>query len=174
MQHRTKILAAVATICASVAACGPKAGGAGDSAGATTAAAPADRSADEAAIKGLDTVYFNAVKAKDVNMLASVYANDAVSMPPNNPQLNGHDDIVKYNDAMLKAPNFAMTGDTKTVTFSDDGTLAYSTGTYSATWNDAKGKAMKEDGKFLNVMKKVDGKWKIIVDSFSSNNPAQM
>jgi uncharacterized protein (TIGR02246 family) len=174
MQHRMKILASMIIAAGVAVACGPKPAATTDSAGAATAAAPADRSADEAAIKALDQQYFSAVKAKDVNMLADTYSNDAVSMPPNNPPLMGHDDIVKYNDAMLKTPNFGMTGETKTVSFSDDGTVAYAWGTYSATWTDAKGKAVKDEGKYLNVLRKVDGKWKVVMDSFSSNSPAQM
>ena len=175
MQHRIKILASIVFAAGITAACGPKAAANADSTAAATAAAPAfDKAAAEAEIKAGDQSYFAAVKAKDVNMLASTYANDAVSMPPNNPQLNGHDEIVKYNDGMLKTPNFTMTGETKTVSFSDDGTVAYASGTYSASWTDAKGKTVKDDGKYLNVLRKVDGKWKVVMDSFSSNMPAQM
>ncbi|HEV2083868.1 MAG TPA: nuclear transport factor 2 family protein, partial [Gemmatimonadales bacterium] len=103
------------------------------------------------------------------NAIAALYSNDAVSMPANSPLLVGHDAILKYNQDFLKVPHLAMTGESETIRFSDDGTMAYDTGKYSVSYVDAKGHTIKDEGKFLNVLKKVDGKWKIMVDAFSSN-----
>lgn len=133
---------------------------------------PADRAADEAAIRQMDDQFFAAVKAKDAAAAAALYAADAISMPPNSPPLMGRDAVMKYNADFFKAPQLAMTGESESIKFSDDGTVAYETGKYSATFADAKGKIIKDEGKFLNVMKKIDGKWRIVADAFSSNMPA--
>ena len=133
---------------------------------------PADRAADEAAIRQMDDQFFAAVKARDAAAAAALYADDAVSMPANSPPLMGREAVMKFNAEFFKAPQLAMTGGSESIKFSDDGTVAYETGKYSATFADAKGKIIKDEGKFLNVMKKIDGKWKIVADAFSSNMPA--
>jgi ketosteroid isomerase-like protein len=175
MQHRMKLVAFVVSAAAVTAACGPKPAASTDSAGATTAAAPAfDKSAAEAEIRANDKTYFDGVTAKDVKMIASGYANDAVSMPPNVPPLVGHDAMDKYNADMLKIPGFDITGEATEIHFSDDGTMAYAIGKYTAHYNDAKGKKLTEEGKYLEVVKKVDGKWKIVSDAFSPNAAPKM
>jgi uncharacterized protein (TIGR02246 family) len=175
MQHRMKILAFLVTASAVSAACGPKPAATTDSAGATTTAAPAfDKSAAEAEIRANDKTYFDGVKAKDLKMIASGYANDAVSMPPNIPPLAGHDAMDKYNTDMLKIPGFAITGEPTEIHFSDDGTMAYAIGKYTAQYNDAKGKQLTEEGHYFEVVKKVDGKWKIVADAFGPNAMPKM
>ena len=134
-------------------------------------AAPVDTKAAEAEIRKNDEDFFAGVKARDANALAATYANDAVSMPANSPPLVGHDAILKYNQEFVKLPQLAMTGGPETIGFSDDGTMAYDAGKYSASYADAKGHTSKDEGKYLNVLKKVDGRWKIVVDAFSSNLP---
>ena len=159
---------ALATI---VAGCDqPEMGGQREGASPPTAA-PFDRAAAEAEIRKGDEEFFNAVKAKDAQAIANTYASDAVSNPPNSPPLKGRDAIVKYNEEFLKLPKVTMTGETETIGFSDDGTLAYNTGKYTATFADEKGRTIKDEGKYLNVLRKVDGKWKVVVDAFSSNLP---
>src|SRR6266550_48756 len=171
MQNRIKIVAGVMLASAVIGGCGRKdTDEKEDSVKSTTAAAPAfDKKAAEAEIRAGDQVFFDGVKAKDAEVLASTYSNDAVSMPANSPPVKGHDAIKKFNEDFLKLPQVTMTGETEDVTFSDDGTMAYATGKYTASWVDAKGKKVTEDGKYLNVLKKVDGKWKVVADAFSGN-----
>lgn len=170
-----RAIVAFALTSAVLVACSPKDNStAVDTTKAATAAAAFDKGAAEAEIRSGDSTFFAGVKNKDGNMIASTYSDDAVSMPPNSPQLEGHDAIKKFNDDMLKLPNFTMTGETKSVKFSDDGTMAYVVGTYHATWNDAKGKPAAEDGKYINVEQKVGGKWKVVADAYSSNSTPKM
>jgi uncharacterized protein (TIGR02246 family) len=136
---------------------------------AGTPTASVDTKAAAAEIRKGDDDFFAAVKARDANAIAALYSNDAVSMPENSPPLVGHDAIQKFNQDFLKVPQLTMTGESETIRFSDDGTMAYDTGKYSVSFADAKGHTIKDEGKYLNVMKKVDGKWKVVVDAFSSN-----
>ena len=175
MQHRMKMLASIVIAAGLTAACGPKPDATADSAGAATAAATAfDKNAAEAEIRANDKTYFDGVTAKDLNMIASGYATDAVSMPPNVPPLVGHDAMNKYNTEMLKVPGFKIVGEPTEVHFSDDGTMAYANGKYTATYNDAKGKPVTEEGHYIEVLKKIDGKWKIVSDAFAPNAPPKM
>ena len=138
-------------------------------AAAAPAAVPVDKKAAETEIRSLDSAYFAAVKARDANAVAAVYANDAVSMGANTPALKGHDAIVKYYQDFLKTPQLTMSGGPEMVDISDDGSMAYDAGNYSVSFADAKGKVIKDHGKYLEVLKKVDGKWKVVVDADNSD-----
>ncbi len=176
MQNRIKIFAGVMLASAVIGGCAKKDTDEKEDSAKAAAPAPAafDKKAAEAEIRAGDQVFFSGVKAKDAEVLAGTYSNDAVSMPANSPPLKGHDAIKKFNEDFLKLPQASMVGATDDVAFSDDGTLAYATGHYSASWADAKGKKVAEDGKYLNVLKKVDGKWKVVADAFSGNAAPKM
>jgi ketosteroid isomerase-like protein len=47
--------------------------------------------------------------------------------------------------------------------------MAYAAGKYSASFTDPKGHPVKDEGKYLNVLRRVDGKWRVVADAFSSN-----
>ena len=176
MQNRIKIFAGAMLVSAVISGCAKKdTDEKEDSAKAAAPAVPAvDKKAAEAEIRAGDQVFFDGVKAKNAEVLASTYSPDAVSMPANSPPVKGHDAIKKFNEDFLKLPQVSMTGATDDVTFSDDGSLAYATGHYTASWADAKGKKVTEEGKYLNVLKKVDGKWKVVADAFSGNAAPKM
>jgi uncharacterized protein (TIGR02246 family) len=168
---RSPLIAAIAFVAAFIG-CTKKDAGTADTSNAMAAAAPAvDKSAAEATIRQADEAFNAAMKAKDANAAVALYSDDAVSNPPNSPPLVGIPAIRKYNEDFLKTPQIALTGEATSIKFSDDGSVAYETGKYSASWVDAKGRTIKDEGKFLNVWKNVDGKWKIVVDAFSSNLP---
>lgn len=174
MQGRNMMLvaAAVATVgCAKTSSSTTDTGMAGSTAAATPAV---DKTAAETEIRAGDAAFFAAAKAKNANAAADAYSNDAVSMPPNAPPLKGHDAIAKSFEDFFKLPQVMLTGETESVKFSDDGTLAYATGKYNASWADAKGKKVTEDGKYLNVLARVDGKWRIVADAYSSNTAPKM
>jgi uncharacterized protein (TIGR02246 family) len=128
-----------------------------------------DTKAAEAEIRQSDKEFFDAVKARNANAIADLYAPDAISMPANSAPLMGRDAILKFNQEMLKAPGLVITGESDVIKFSDDGTLAYAAGKYSASFTDPKGRPVKDEGKFLNVLKQVDGKWRVVADAYSSN-----
>ena len=168
MQNRLRIAAGVVALSAVVAGC-ERRDTDEESGKAMANTAPVDTKAAEAEIRKGDEDFFSAAKANDANAIADLYATDALSMPQNSPPLVGHDAILKYNQDFVKLPQLAITGKSETIRFSDDGTMAYDAGNYSVSYVDAKGHTIKDQGKFLNVLKKVDGKWKIVVDAFSSN-----
>jgi uncharacterized protein (TIGR02246 family) len=139
---------------------------------ASTGAARVDTAAAAAEIRRGDEQFFNAVKSRDAQAAADLYADDAISMPANSPPLKGRDAILKFNQEFLKLPKLTMTGAPETIGFSDDGTVAYDAGKYSVSYTDANGRTVREEGKYLNVERRVDGKWKVVADAFSGNGAA--
>lgn len=173
MQGRIILLAVAAVL---TVGCTKSASSTADTgaAAAATAAPTFDRAAAEREMRAGDSAFFAAVKAKNADAIAATYATNAVSMPANSPPLKGRDAIKKFNEDFLKLPKVEMTGGPEDFDFSDDGTMAYETGKYTASWADAKGKTITDEGKYLNVFKKVGGKWELVVDAFSGNAPPKM
>jgi ketosteroid isomerase-like protein len=159
----------------SVAGCAKKpadTSSAADSAKMSAAATPrVDTAAALAEIRKGDSTFMAAANAGDVDAAVAGYAPDAISNPPNSPPLVGHDAIRKYNADFLKLPKLHITGSSETIRFSDDGTMAWAEGSYALTFADPKGHTVKDEGKYLNVLRQVNGNWVVVADAFSSNNP---
>jgi ketosteroid isomerase-like protein len=136
-----------------------------------TAPSRVDTAAALAEIRKGDSTFMAAANAGDVDAAVAGYAPDAISNPPNSPPLVGHDAIRKYNADFMKLPKLHITGSSETIRFSDDGTMAWAEGSYTLTFSDPKGHTVKDEGKYLNVLRPVNGQWLVVVDAFSSNNP---
>lgn len=175
MQSRLQIATGLLAVSFFTLDCAPKpAGERRDESAAAAAPAAVDRidtTAAAAAVRRNDDAFFAAVKARDAKAAAMLYALDATSMPANSPPLVGRDAIEKYNQEFLKLPKLTMTGESQLIRFSDDGTMAYDAGKYSVSFADAKGHTVTDEGKYLNVLRAVNGEWKIVIDAFSSNQP---
>jgi uncharacterized protein (TIGR02246 family) len=131
------------------------------------ASPPADKAAEEAAIKQAGAEFFAAVNAKNAAAAADAYADDAVYMEGGSPVVTGKEAIRKHLEDMIKLPQVSLSGGATSIKFSDDGSVAYEEGKFSVGYADAKGKMVKDDGKYLIVWRKFDGKWKTVAESNS-------
>ena len=128
------------------------------------AAAVEASAADSAAVKETETSFIAALEAKDVAAVKASYAADAVMVLPQMAPMKGiaaiSADYDKY--AADKAAKFDATNES-TVVGAD---LAYSQGTYTATYTNPETKAVENgQGYYLIVYKKQpDGSWKIVQD----------
>lgn len=137
-----------------------------------TTPAPDTRAADEAVLKKLDEEWSKAAGAKDVEKTISYYSDDAVVLPPNSPKITGKEGFRSLWKSLLNEPGFHGGWSATKVEVARSGDLAYVTGNYEMTANDAGGKPQTDKGKFLEVWKKqADGNWKCSVDMFSSDLP---
>lgn len=134
---------------------------------------PDTRAADERAIREADAAWSKAWAAKDLEGSLSFFAEDALELQGNMPMLTGKEAIRKWLSDLMANPGFSGSWQTSSVEVSRAGDLAYTVGTYQGTLNDSKGKPVSDHGKYLTVWKKQpDGKWKVVVDSTSSDLPA--
>lgn len=174
MQTRIILLLAVAGV--TTTACGKPTDAPADSGMAAQGVItpPADRAAEEAAIKEADAEFFTAVNAKNAAAAAETYSDDAVYMEAGAPAITGKDAIRKHLENLVKLPQLAMSGEAIDIKFSDDGTVAYERGKYSLGYADAKGNPVKDEGKYLIVWRKFDGTWKTVAESNNSDKaPSQ-
>jgi uncharacterized protein (TIGR02246 family) len=143
----------------------------GGASAAAAAAAAGLSAADEAAIRDADKAWAKAATAGDAAALTAFYTSDAVLMPPGSPALHGTDEIGKFFSGITSAVSGPF--ELSTTAVEGRGDLAFSSGTYKATFTPKKAgaKAMPtEEGKYVGVMKKQpDGSWKLIYDIWNTN-----
>lgn len=116
-----------------------------------------------------------AFNEKDSAKVASFYTDDATLMPPNEPAVKGRQNIQAWfkggidqglTDLKLTPTESSIRGD-----------QAFEAGTYSivvkaGAGQGATGKGSAVDsGKYVVVLKRVGGEWKIAYDIFNSNLP---
>lgn len=127
------------------------------------AAAQEGLSADESAIEQIYSVWNDAIRAKDAEAVAALYAEDAVKLVPNLPLLEGRQEIESYYAGLFEVPDFRSTFGPTRIVVADGGDLAYDHGTYTASWTGEAGPA-EEVGKYVSVWRRIDGGWRLAVD----------
>jgi uncharacterized protein (TIGR02246 family) len=126
--------------------------------------------AEPSALVQLQKEWAAAANAKDSAKIASLYAEDAVLMPPNAPVVNGRAAIQAFWQGMLDqgARDISLA----TIAGSVSGDTGYEAGTYRLTMAVAGGTPVSDNGKYLmTVQRGKDGKWLIRNDIFNSDLP---
>lgn len=141
--------------------------------GCIKGAQAADPAKAEADIRAQEAQWQKDYAARDVNALASHYADDAALGGPGDTLATTDADRRKALQAMVSDPNLKLTFASDRVAVAQSSDLASSRGHYSMTMTDkATGKPATSGGTYLTVYKKQsDGSWKAVED-FSTPGPA--
>jgi uncharacterized protein (TIGR02246 family) len=132
----------------------------------------ADTKNIEQALRDLDAQWSAAAGAKDLEKTISFYSENALVLPTNAPVATTKEAIRNTWKDLLASPSLAISWKTTKVEVAKSGDIAYMTGTYELTMNDASGKPINDRGKYVEVWKKqTDGKWKVVVDIWNSDLP---
>ncbi len=128
--------------------------------------------ADVGEINKASEEFVAAAKANDTEGLVSVYAADAVLMPPNDPAAKGSEAVRAWMQSFLDQftmEDFSISAEEVVVT----GDWAFRRGTFAMTISPAAGgEQIQYAGKFLQIwQRQADGCWKIARDMWSSDNP---
>ncbi|HVC29460.1 MAG TPA: nuclear transport factor 2 family protein [Gammaproteobacteria bacterium] len=137
--------------------------------GSVAAHPPAKSAASElAALQAVDQEWLHAYNAGDVNKLTSLYAKDAVLLPPRAPAAHGRSAIHVFFAQDVAASQKA--GVTFHLGAHPDGGVVgewgWCSGTYSVT--DKSGKVV-DVGKYLSVSRKEAGAWHYVRDTWNSD-----
>lgn len=133
---------------------------------------PDTRAADEAAIRAAIEQWVAAARAKDPAGFLKVYAEDAVVMMEDAPDLRGMEALRDGITGMMQDPHFALEFVVDKVVVARSGDLAYETGAYTMTMSDPEQKPVTEKGHYAVVWEKQpDGAWKVVVDVPVSDPP---
>jgi uncharacterized protein (TIGR02246 family) len=137
--------------------------------GCASAPPAADSAADEAALRAVDSAWFTAVNAGDVDGVTALYAEDAVVNVPGAPPARGSAAI---RGVLAKDIENASKGGVKlvpgpSVEVGASGDLGWIWNTFTVT---DKAGATVDAGKYLTLAERKDGKWRIIRDIWNSDN----
>jgi uncharacterized protein (TIGR02246 family) len=130
--------------------------------------ASADVAADEAAVRAADSAWFTAHNAGDADAVAALYADDAVVSVPGAPPARGSDAVravIAKDVAEMKAGGFTLAA-SPTPDLAASGDLAWIWNTF--TVKDKAG-ATVDAGKYLTLLARRDGQWRIIRDIWNSD-----
>jgi ketosteroid isomerase-like protein len=126
-------------------------------------------SADVAAIRGLSEKFAELMVAGDFDSLITLYTDDAVFMPPNQPAVRGRAALRSWMSYFPRISAF-------TVSIEEiDGRadLAYVRGAYTMTMHpDGAPAPVQGTGKYIEIRKRQpDGSWLLAADIFNSDQP---
>ena len=111
-----------------------------------------------------------AAAAKDVEQTIAYYSDDAIVFPPNATSAATKEAIRNVWKEMFASPGFVITWQPTKVQVGKSGEMAWVSGTYELTMNDASGKPINDRGKYLEVWEKqTDGNWKCAADMWNSD-----
>jgi ketosteroid isomerase-like protein len=129
------------------------------------------RAEEEKAILAMEAEWSKST-ASGIDAFVSYYSEDASVFPPNAPVATGHAAIKAGLGPLFSAPGFSLSFQSNKVEVARSGDIAYSSGSYTLTMNDAKGNPMTDKGKFVTAFRKdAEGKWKVTADMFNTDMP---
>lgn len=105
-----------------------------------------------------------------VDSVVAFYAAEATVMPPNMPPARGTAAIKAAFDGMM-AQGAPKTAELRPVTVVANGPLAIETGRFVMTMAGPGGAVMADSGKYMVHWHKINGKWMIVDDMWSSDLP---
>ena len=124
----------------------------------------------ERLLRGLDGDWAKTAAGKDVEQTIAFYSDDAIVFAPNATSATTKEAIRNRWKDMFASPGFVITWQPTTVRVGKSGEMAWVSGTYELTMNDASGKPINDRGKYLEVWEKqTDGNWKCAADMWNSD-----
>jgi ketosteroid isomerase-like protein len=122
---------------------------------------------DQAAIRERNDAFVKAFNQKDVAQVLTVYAENSVFMPPNQPIIRGRDALKTFYDELLASGATGLRLNASEI--SGHGPLAYQSGTYEMDVKSAKGTAAHDRGKYLFVMRRMADTWRFEYSMWNSD-----
>jgi ketosteroid isomerase-like protein len=109
----------------------------------------------------------------DADKFTSYFAPDGTMAMTGAPGMKP--DAIKTSfTAMTKAPGFSLTWTAKRADVAASGDLGYTVGTYTMKIPNANGVLVTDNGKYQTTWKKINGAWKVVEDTATSDIPAAL
>ncbi len=168
---RAHAAAAVLTVfLAATIACAPAADE-GEPAAGDVVSTEADVEADMEAIDALRSSFATAMSAGDVDGMMVNYAEDALEMPPNEPDLRGKDAIRARHQANLDQYEYVLENPAVEIVVNGDWAILRGTYVISLTPK-ADGEPIQDTGKYIVTWRRQpDGSWRVAHEIWNSDNP---
>ena len=130
---------------------------------ASAATTPADRAADEQAIRAMETRWRDVVRRRDTAAVARFYAQDGIYTPNQSPPIRGRDAVSarwarEFGDP---AVDFALERTPLRIEVAGSGELATEVGTYVVRMTFPKDGRVEAGGTYSTAWRKAGGEWQI-------------
>ena len=114
-----------------------------------------------------------ASEGRDVGHILSYWTDDAVVLPPGLPPVVGKAALRQYVEGSMRIPGFRITWESKDVTFSPDGRLAYMFSRNEVTVEAGDGVPVTTEGRAVTIWRREpDGEWRCAVDIWNAESAA--
>jgi len=129
-----------------------------------------DFEAEEQAIHQLNADWFAAEARRDMEATLSFMTSDVINQPEGAPTTVGIDATHTFYESFFEIPYVDLERLPRTVVVAASGDLAYDIGPFNVVFENESGRT-KSPGKSMIVWRKLDGEWKAVAVSFSSDSP---
>ena len=156
------------------ASCGGSSSNAAQNGSVAQAGGPAktDKAADEASLRAIYQKMPSQLASADTAAVGALFTDDGVEIMPGMPPAVGREAVKKELATVVASmKNLKLSIGDAAVTVADAGDLAVVKAPYRMSYVDAKGKQAEDHGTTLTVFKKVNGQWKILIDTNISEVP---
>src|SRR5215208_1183892 len=110
-----------------------------------------------------------ASEGRDLELILSFWTDDAVVLPPGLPAVVGKAALRQYVEGGMKIPGFRITWESKDVTLSPDGQLAYMFSRNAVTVNAPDGTPVTTGGRAVTIWRREsDSEWRCAVDIWNA------
>jgi len=116
--------------------------------------------------------FVQAFNAKDTGKILELYTENSVFMPPNMPIIRGKEALKNFYTDMLNrlgANNLRL----DVAEVSGHGPIAYQTGPYELDYKPATGAGRHDRGKYLFVLRNMNGTWRLQYTMWNSDLPVE-
>jgi len=134
----------------------------------TEAAVPQDRI--RTTIERLNREYTQAYNAGDLGKVLGFFADNSITLSPDQAPVRGRAALRRYyQEAFKREPNrdLALTS----IHVEASGDMAYDAGQWTNSLLMPDGKSQAFTGYYLGVYRKVEGKWKVVTNTFNWYQP---
>ena len=130
-----------------------------------------DIEAEKQAISDKIKTGFEVEQQKDVDALMELgfFAEDVIVQGPNMPQIKGLEAIRNFYTEFFKIL-VSIEGGSTEIIISEAGDMAWDYGWNRSVYKGPDG-PIEDEGKYLEVFKKINGEWRCVAISFSSDKP---
>ena len=128
---------------------------------------PVDLPAEEQLIRQLTQDWYDAENRKDLDVIMEFVAEGVVVQVPGMPVIEGKDAMRDFMVPFLESL-VSISGGPMTIVVSESGDIAYHFGTSIAVIEGPNGE-FEDPEKYLFAWEKIDGEWKVVAGSFSSD-----
>ncbi len=109
--------------------------------------------------------------AKDLSGMIGLYAADTMWLPPNEPRSVGTEKVRETFSRFFQAPNSSLVRMPEKIVISKSGEFANVIGGFEFSADTPQGRFINK-GKYVSLLAKVDGGWKIAADIYSGDSTA--